>query len=79
LNDKKIFNEIAAEFNLPVYDLNENNLNQNRNIYWHDPIDHTATGYNDYAVKLFNWIISGKSSNWKIVRKRQALSTVLLN
>jgi len=63
LNGKKIFNEIAAEFNLPVYDLNENNLNQNRNIYWHDPIDHTATGYNDYAVKLFNWIISGESSN----------------
>ena len=71
LNDKKIFNEIAAEFNLPVYDLNENNLSQNRKGYWYDPIHPTAIGYNDYAVKLLNLIISEKSSNWRIVRKGQ--------
>ena len=53
------------------YDLNENNLNQNRKGYWYDPIHPTATGYNDYAVKLFNLIFSEKSSNWKIVRKGQ--------
>jgi hypothetical protein len=71
LNDKIVFNEIAEEFNLPVYDLNENNLNQNRKGYWRDPIHPTAIGYNDYAVKLFNLIISEKSSNWRIVRKSQ--------
>jgi hypothetical protein len=66
LNDKKIFNEIAAELNFPVYDLNENNLNQNRKGYWYDFIHPTANGYNDYAVKFFNLLFSEKSPYLKI-------------
>ena len=73
LNDKKIFNEIAEEFNFPVYDLNENNGNQNREChecfrkgYWYDPIHPTGMGYNDYAVKFFNKIYSEKSPYLKI-------------
>ena len=66
LNDKKIFNEIAEEFNFPVYDLNENNGNKNREGYWYDYIHPTGMGYNDYAVKFFNKIYSEKSPYLKI-------------
>jgi hypothetical protein len=66
LNDKKIFNEIAEELNFPVYDLNENNFNQNRNGYWYDDVHPTANGYNDYAVKFFNLLFSEKSPYLKI-------------
>jgi hypothetical protein len=74
LNDKKIFNEIAEEFNFPVYDLNENNGNKNREChvcfgkgYWYDAIHPTEMGYNDYAVKFFNKIYSEKSPYLKIL------------
>jgi hypothetical protein len=66
LNDKKIFNEIAEELNFPVYDLNENNFNQNRKGYWYDDVHPTANGYNDYAVKFFNLLFSEKSPYLKI-------------
>ena len=66
LNDKKIFNELAEEFNFPVYDLNENNGNQNREGYWYDYIHPTGMGYNDYAVKFFNKLYSEKSPYLKI-------------
>ena len=74
LKDKKIFNEIAEEFNFPVYDLNENNSNKNREChvcfgkgYWYDAIHPTGMGYNDYAVKFLNKIYSEKSPYLKIL------------
>jgi hypothetical protein len=66
LNDKKIFNEIAEEFNFPVYDLNKNNGNKNREGYWYDYIHPSGMGYNDYAVKFFNLLFSEKSPYLKI-------------